>query len=175
MASPNGPADARGPRLVSTEVELAAPVWRCETFDWADYGVDFTTTAGRVFTVSWDRPGWHEGIWIREIPARGSAFEEDADVAIWDVSEAGRWDQYVGQVIRDVQMHYRPWAPRDGYWCSRITLLVKHSLVHVLLGDQGEGQQLAPAADNIAVVFPPNPLPEWERYEESNARPLSSS
>jgi hypothetical protein len=55
------------------------------------YGVELTIT-GRVCTVSWDLPGWHEGIWIREVPAHGSAFE-DADVAIWDVSEAARWYQ----------------------------------------------------------------------------------
>jgi hypothetical protein len=98
-----------------------------------------TTAAGRVFTVSWDRLGWHEEIWIREVPARGSAFEEDADVAIWDVSEAGRWDRYVGPVVNDVRMHYRPWAPEGGYWCSRITLLVAHSPVDVLLDDLFEG------------------------------------
>jgi hypothetical protein len=96
------PADARGPRMISSEAELAAPTRRCETFDWADYGVEFTASSDRIFTVSWDRPSWHEGIWIREVPARGSAFQEDHDVAIWDVSRAGRWDRYLGAIISDV-------------------------------------------------------------------------
>jgi hypothetical protein len=29
-----------------------------------------------------------------------------------------------------------------------------------------EAQTLAPSADNIAVLFPPAPLPEWERYDD---------
>ena len=160
------PDDARGPRLITSEPEIAAPTWRCPTFDWADYGVEFTTSVGRVFTVSSDMPGWHEGIWIREVRACGSAFQEDADVAVWDASEAGRWNGYIGAAISDVVMHYRPWAPDDGYWCSRITLVIAGSRVHLLLGDRGDGDQLVPAADNVAVVFPPEPLPEWERYNE---------
>ncbi len=64
-------------RLVGSSVELAAPDWDCGTFDTADYAVEFTTTSGRVFTVSWDSPGWHEGIWLREVPAAGAAFSED--------------------------------------------------------------------------------------------------
>jgi hypothetical protein len=158
------PAGSRGPRLVASAAERAAPTWRCETFDWADYGVEFTTSSDRVFTVSSDLPGWHEGIWLREVPVRGSAFPEDADVAIWDVTRAGHWDSYIGAAIGDVVMHYRPWGPDDGYWCSRITLLIAGSPVHLLLGERGNNQQLVPAADSIAVVFPPVPLPDWERY-----------
>jgi hypothetical protein len=150
---------------VADTTELAAPAWRCETFDWADYAVEFATTSGRVFTVSWDQPGWHEGIWIREARARGSAYQEDANVAIWDVSQAGRWNRYIGAVITDVVVHYRPWAPGDGHWCSRITLHIDGHPVHLLLGDADSGQQLVPAADNIAVLFPPTQLPEWERYD----------
>jgi hypothetical protein len=160
------PADARGPRMISSEAELAAPTRRCETFDWADYGVEFTASSDRIFTVSWDRPSWHEGIWIREVPARGSAFQEDHDVAIWDVSRAGRWDRYLGAIISDVVMHYRPWAPDDGYWCSRITLVIEGSPVQLLLGERDDNQQLVPAADSIAVMFPPALLPDWERYDD---------
>lgn len=162
---PDRPGGSRGPRLVADTTELAAPAWRCETFDWADYAVEFATTSGRVFTVSWDQPGWHEGIWIREARARGSAYQEDANVAIWDVSQAGRWNRYIGAVITDVVVHYRPWAPGDGHWCSRITLHIDGHPVHLLLGDADSGQQLVPAADNIAVLFPPTQLPEWERYD----------
>jgi hypothetical protein len=68
-------------------------------------------------------------------------------------------------VITDVVVHYRPWAPGDGHWCSRITLHIDGHPVHLLLGDADSGQQLVPAADNIAVLFPPTQLPEWERYD----------
>jgi hypothetical protein len=41
----------RGPRLISDAQELASPAWRSETFDCADYAVEFTTEGGLVFTV----------------------------------------------------------------------------------------------------------------------------
>jgi hypothetical protein len=152
---------AHGPRLVVDPAELASPLWRSETFDWADYAVEFTTAAGRVFTCSWDSPGCHEGIWLREVPARGATYANDADVAVWDVSYAGRWDAFMGVAITDVMPHYQRW-PGEGYWCSRITIAFGGRLVHLLLGDAGAEQQLVPSADNIAVLFPPKPLPSWE-------------
>jgi len=33
--------------------------------------------------------------------------------------------------------------------------------VHLLLGDTDAEQQLIPSADNIAVAFPPELLPDW--------------
>ena len=80
-------------------------------------------------------------------------------------ASAGRWDRYLGHEISDVQLHYRPWAPDDGYWCSRVTITVRGSDIQ-FLGGQAEAQTLAPSADNIAVLFPPAPLPEWERYDD---------
>jgi len=159
------PVGSHGPRLVEGAAELAAPAWRCEGFDWADYAVEFTTTSGRVFTVSWDSPGCHEGIGVREVRALGSACVEDADVALWDVSYAGRWDSFIGAEITDAVLHYRPW-PGGGYWCSRITVRIGGRPVHLLLGDTDGRQRLVPAADNIAVLFPPGRLPEWERYDD---------
>ena len=82
-----------------------------------------------MFTCSWDSPGCHEGIWVREVPALGSAY-------------------------------YRRW-PGGGYWCSRITVAFGECLVHLLLGDTDAEQQLIPSADNIAVAFPPELLPDW--------------
>lgn len=154
------PDRSRGPRPVADPAELASPAWRCETFDWADHAVEFTTAAGRVFTSSWDTPGCHEGIWIRETPARESAYANDANVAVWDVSRAGRWDSFIGLEITDVVLHYRPW-PGGGHWCSRITVALGDRLVHLLLGDADAEQQLVPSSDNIAVVFSPRPLPNW--------------
>lgn len=68
---PDRPDGSKGPRLIAEATELASPAWRCGTFDWADHAVEFMTAARRVFTCSWDAPGCHEGIWLREAPARG--------------------------------------------------------------------------------------------------------
>ena len=56
--------------LNTSEAELAAPVWRCETFDWADYGVELTTAAGRVFTVSSEPPQDSIGLSAGHSPRR---------------------------------------------------------------------------------------------------------
>ena len=145
--------------------EWREPPFRHEFGDSADHGVELETAWGRVFTVSWDSPGRHEGIWLRELPLVGAAVLADANTAIWDVSRAGRWDGFIGHEISDVQLHYRPWAPGEGYWCTRVTITVRGSDIH-LLGGHAEAQALAPSADDIAVLFPPARLPEWERYDD---------
>jgi hypothetical protein len=70
-----------------------------------------------------------------------------------------------GPEISEVQLHYRPWAPDDGYWCTRVTITTRGSDIQ-FLGGQAEAQTLAPSADNIAVLFPPARLPEWEQYDD---------
>jgi hypothetical protein len=97
-----------GPRVIDSIEEFASPTWRCGSFDWADYAIELTTTAGRVFTVSWDSPGFHEGIRLREVPALGTACTEDANVTLWDVSQASRWDEFIGVEITDVTLHPLP-------------------------------------------------------------------
>jgi hypothetical protein len=150
----------RGTRLISDPHELTSPAWRCEAFDCADYSVEFTTEVGRVFTVSWDTPGYHTGAWLREVPARGSAYVADADVAVWDVSRAGRWDSFIGAEVTDVILHYRHWVD-DGYECPRISVAFGDRSVELLLADTDANQLLVPPGDNIAVLFPPEPLPQW--------------
>jgi len=93
---PDRPDGSNGPRLIVEATELASPAWRCETFDWADHAVEFATATGRVFTCSWDAPGCHECIWLREAPARWVVYAVHANVAVWDVSHAGRWDSLIG-------------------------------------------------------------------------------
>ena len=66
----------------------------------------------------------------------------------------------MGVEITDVMLHYRRW-PGGGYWCSRITIAFGDRLVHLLLGDADAEQRLVPSSDNIAVVFSPDPLPDW--------------
>jgi hypothetical protein len=155
-----------GPRQVVSAAEWREPSFRHEFGDCTDYGVELETACGRVFTVSWDLPGWHEGIWLRELPLVGEAVLADANTAIWDVSHAGRWDRFIGHEISDVQLHYRPWAPDDGYWCTRITISMLGTGIQLLGGQAEAGQTLAPSADNIAVFFPPARLPEWELYDD---------
>jgi hypothetical protein len=150
----------QGPRWIRDDAELAAPTWHEETFDAVDYGVELATVSGQVFTVSWDSPGWHEGIWIRKVSALGSACTEDAAVALWDVSRTSRWTDLVDGVITDLMLHYRPVAG-DGYWCSRIDLRIGDRSAHMLLGEASGGQRLVPSGDNVAVVFSPKQLPEW--------------
>lgn len=153
-------SEGDGPRHIADAIELASPAWRCGTFDWADHAVEFATAARRVFTCSWDAPGCHEGIWLREVPARGAAYAVDANVAVWDVSRAGRWDSFIGADIADLTLHYAPW-PDGGYWCRRITIAFGDRLVYLLLGDANAEQRLVPSSDNIAVLFSPEPLPDW--------------
>lgn len=164
-AMPDRPAGQEGPRHVVNEGEWQEPSFRFGFGDSVDYGVELKTACGRLFTVSWDSPGCHEGIWLRELPLVGEAVLANANAAIWDVSGAGRWDRFIGCEISDVWLHYRPWVSDDGYWCTRVTLTIDGSDVQLLAG-QADAGQLAPAADNIAVLFPAARLPEWELYDD---------
>lgn len=166
---PDRPDGSHGARLVTSEDEWREPTWRYEFGDSVDYGVEFETTCGRLFTVTWDSPGWHEGIWLREVPLIGEAVAAEANVAVWNVSRAGRWDRFVGPEVGDVRLAYKPWAPDDGYWCSRITVSILDCGIELLLGEGQADQQLHPSADNIAVLFPPSRLPAWERPAESES------
>jgi hypothetical protein len=160
------PQGQEGPRHVVSGAEWQEPSFRFDFGDSVDYGVELETACGRVFTVSWDSPGSHEGIWLRELPLVGQAVLADANSAIWEVSRAGRWDRFIGCEVSDVWLHYRPWASDDGYWCTRVTLTIDGSDVQLLAGQAAAGR-LAPAADNIAVLFSAAGLPEWELYDES--------
>jgi hypothetical protein len=96
----------------------------------------------------------------------GEAVLADANTAIWDVSHAGRWDRFIGREILDAQLHYRPWAPNEGYWCTRVTLTTDSSDIQFLGGRAETGPRLAPSADDVTVLFPPADLPQWELYDD---------
>jgi len=161
-AQPDRLGGHQGARDVTGQDEWLNPSWRFPFGDSVDHGVELEMTSGTRFTVSWDSPGWHEGIWMRQVPLIGSAVAPEGNVAIWDVSRAGRWDPFVGHGVSGVQLSYKPWAPNEGYWCSRISLTIQGSDIELLLGEGGTDNELHPSADNIAVLFPPVALPAWE-------------
>jgi len=45
-------------------------------FDSVGYSIEFETTEGRFFTITWDTPGWTTGLSLREIQMAGYAFAE---------------------------------------------------------------------------------------------------
>ncbi len=154
----------RGPRQVVDEDEWKDPSWRFPDCDSIDYGLELETESGRIFSVTWDSPGEREGVGIDEVPLIGSGFQDDADVAVWDVRDRSRWHGFIGQEIVAVQPRYRSWPP-SGFWCSRIAVQFSQGCVELLLAQEHPGGEIEPAGDNVAVLFPPTPLPYWERDE----------
>jgi hypothetical protein len=151
-----------GPREITDEQEWQKPTWRFPGCDSVDHAVELTIGDGRRFTVTWDPPGWIEGIGLREQPAIGYAVSDTADVALWDVSDRSGWSSLVGSVLTGVEMHYHPWINPTGFWCSRVTLDLGPHRVELLLGEAHIDGQIAPSADNIVVFFDPIALPQWE-------------
>jgi hypothetical protein len=159
----------RGPRTIVDETEWQDPTWRYDGFDAIDHGIEFETSDGRVFSVTWDSPGRTEGIGLRELPLIGHAVVADADVAAWDVTEHSGWTDAIGEPIRDVVLHYFPWQSpyASGFWCPRLTIDVNGGPFYLLLGEAHMPDlTLRASSDNIAVVFPPNGVPEWELAAE---------
>jgi hypothetical protein len=132
-----------------------------------DYGLELMTDSGRIFSVTWDPPGDREGIGIDEAPLISSILRDDAEVAIWDVTHRSRWAELIDQEIVAVQPHYRPWDPKGGFWCSRITLRFRAVDVVLLLAQGSPDGKIPPSADNVVVLFPPVPLPSWETAEST--------
>lgn len=152
---------AKGPRLILDPREWSEPSWRFPDCDSVDFGVELETADGRVFSSTWDPPGVHEGLGLRAGHLIGSALNEKADAAIWDVTTRSGWAPLVGQSFTDVRLHYLPWATPPGFWCRRISLKVGPSLVELLLGEGRVNNSVGPSADNVAVLFDPPGLPDW--------------
>ncbi len=154
----------RGPRPIVEDEEWLNPTWQYDGFDSIDHGVEFETTGARVFTVTWDSPGWTEGISIVERPLVGYAVVDDAEVAVWDVTTRSGWSRFIGKPITDVELHYVPWESpaATGFWCPRITLTIDKHRMHLILGEaRAPILTLSSSADNVAVLFPPHDPPGW--------------
>ncbi|MBM0124546.1 hypothetical protein [Pimelobacter simplex] len=151
-----------GPRAIVADAEWADPTWLFDGFDAVDYGFEITTDLGKPFSVTWDPPGDREGIGMQPVPLLGSGVRSDADVAIWDLTgRHSAWTRLVGKKVTDVVLHYVPWLEgEEGLWCPRITIHCGEVHVEVLLGDAKSGA-LVLSADNVAVLHPDTPLPQW--------------
>jgi hypothetical protein len=151
-----------GPRTVDADSEWNEPTWQFDEFDAMDYGFEVTTDSGATFSLTWDPPGYHEGIGLQRVPILGSGVRSDADVAIWAVGErTASWASMVGGRVTGVDLHYVPWdEERGSLWCPRITFNGEAGRVEVVMGD-AQGGTLVPSADSVAVLHPGTSLPSW--------------
>lgn len=154
--------DHRGPRVIDDRVELASPPWSHRIADSVDFGVELDTASGRMLSIGWETSVEHESLEV--FPGRliGSVLDASPDVAIWDVASSSRWREFIGRPITTVDVHYMPWSPDGGFWCTRAAVAFGDSQVVLLLGEVDQTESIVPSADNIAVLFPPIALPEWE-------------
>lgn len=155
--------DVAGPRYVSSVDEWAEPSWRHPACDTVDFAVEFFTETGPVFTASWDSPGAREGLGLREGSAVGMAVADAANAAIWDVSQTMQWRDLVGCRVDSVELCYEPWDETGALWCRRIDLKIGAKPVTLLLAEGvWDSDELAPSADNVAVVSGTQIDAPWE-------------
>lgn len=57
-------------------------MWQFDGFDAVDFGIELETETGSVFSLTWDPPGDHEGIGLRNVAMLGHGVRDDADVAV---------------------------------------------------------------------------------------------
>ena len=116
--------------------------------------------------VTWDPPGLREGIGLREEPLLGTGVRVDGATAIWDVTNTSGWVHLLGRATSDVVLHYLPSGDPGGFWCPRITLRFPGATVELLLREGGPNRELGPSADNVAVLFDPERLTDWEQAKD---------
>ena len=152
-----------GPRSVVDDEEWKAPTWRHPACDTIDFAVEVQTASGRCFTVAWESPGEREGLGLRELPARGNAFREDTEVAVWDVTRSNGWRDVASRVVTGVVMRYLPWDTEGALWCDWLSIEFQTQTVEFLLaeGQADKPDTPQPSANNIAVIFGRDALPAW--------------
>ncbi|MDX6248938.1 MAG: hypothetical protein QOF10_2298 [Kribbellaceae bacterium] len=155
-----------GPRFIDGDSEWDQPTWRYDGFDAMDFGIELETDTGAFFALTWDPPGYREGIGLQNVAMLGGGVQRDADVAIWDVStRASNWRPLIGNRLTGLELHYLPWDDQEsGFWCQHITFRSEGSSVEVVMGDADNGV-LVPSADNVAVLQAGTPLPRWAAAE----------
>jgi hypothetical protein len=152
-----------GLHWVSAEAEWAEPTWRTPRCDSLDYGVELVTQTGRRFSITWDPPGWREGMGISEAPFVETVLRPKADVAAWRVTSQPNWATVLTWPVTSVDLNFIRWEQTtDQYWCTRVTIGVGDRTVIMMLGEGTTDGQIEPSADNIAVLFDETHLPTWE-------------
>jgi hypothetical protein len=149
------PVELRAPRVITSSAEWAAPTWSREGFHAVDYGVEVQLADGDVVHVSWDPPGWTEGLRVIWAPLVGESVTYAGAPAVWDVSQQTPWSAMVGHEVTAFTLEYDLWAGEgDGFWCWRSKLSTAGGAVELILGDADSDGTLGPSSDCIAVVFP---------------------
>jgi hypothetical protein len=155
---------SRGARNILDPTEWADPTWAFPTCHSLDFGAVLEFEAFGSVAVGWEPPGIHEGLAL----ARGGIellVSPDANAAVWDVTGRVQWSDYTGGEVSDVDVHYKAWDSRadEGFWASRITLWFDGTAIDLILGEgRPDDTAIYRSADNLAVVFPGQALPEWE-------------
>ncbi len=152
-----------GPRTIVREAEWVEPSWRHQVCDSIDYAVELETRDGARFTVSWENLGKMEGLGLRELPAIGNAFRDDADVAEWDVSDTTQWRAARDSAVTSVEMHYERWDDSgESLSCSWVTVELGSRIIEFVLGEGDRvNDRVLPSANNVAVIFDSRFLPPW--------------
>lgn len=154
--------DQSSRRLITAAAEWSAPTWDAQRFHHLDFGVELTTDLGETWGITWDSPSPVNGesICLQREPVSERG-------AVWDVTAREPWRSCLGSPISDVVLRFHAWsdvAPR--FWCTRVSMRFGETSVEVLLGDRDQAAQLSPCADNIAVLWEAEPLPQWERIDD---------
>lgn len=152
-----------GLHWITAEAEWHEPTWQTPRCDSLDYGVELLTQTGRLFSITWDPPGWREGMGISETPFAETVLRPNADVAVWRVTSQPDWARLLRSPVTAVDLNFIPWGQStDDYWCTRITISLGDGTVIMMLGEGTTDGQIEPSADNIAVLFDKAHLPTWE-------------
>lgn len=158
-----------GLHWITDRAEWDEPTWRTPGCDSLDYGVELLTQSGRIYSVTWDPPGWREGMGINETPFAGSVLRPGADVAAWVVTSQPDWAAVLTLPVTAVDLNFIPWdRTTDQYWCTRVTISLGDRTVIMMLGEGNTDGQIEPSSDNIAVLFDESHVPDWELREPTN-------
>jgi hypothetical protein len=151
-------------RRVEGPSEWARPTWLFSTCHSVDWGVELDVQDAGSISVTWQDPGWHEGLVLYRGVLAERAVRADSIRAEWDVTSWGPWQQALSSPVTDVELRYERWGDREdeGFWCPLVTVTFGSLAVRFLLGEgRGDSDEVRPSADNVAVLLPEHRLPAW--------------
>ncbi len=149
-----------GLREIGHGPEWNEPPWAASSFDSVDFGIELTLDDANVVSLTWETPSEHEGLCLVPTPMLHVGMRPATDMAVWNITHATAWEPMISEPLTRVDLHYIPWDERGtGFWCPRVTLQ-SQSAIEIILGDAHNGV-LVPSADNLAVLHPGTPLPDW--------------